>query len=79
MHEGAQIVLQQLKLDLVASCNFSWREAHNKILLRRFIGLVHWTRSDIAHIYQLLGAQGSSFCPTPLGFSAPGLPGFDRY
>ena len=26
-----------------------------------------------------LGAQGSSFYPTPLGFSAPGPPGFDRY
>ena len=29
--------------------------------------------------YQLFGAQGGSCCPTPLGFSAPGPPGFDRY
>ena len=28
-----------LKLDLVACCNFSWRKAHNKILLRRSIAL----------------------------------------
>ena len=28
-----------LKLDLVACCNFSWREAHNKMLLRRSIAL----------------------------------------
>ena len=37
--EGAKIVLHQLKLDLVASSNFSWRLAHNKMLLRRFIAL----------------------------------------
>ena len=36
---GAKIVLHQLKLDLVASSNFSWREAHNKMLLPRFITL----------------------------------------
>ena len=29
--------------------------------------------------YQLFGAQGDSCCLTPLGFSAPGPPGFDRY
>ena len=29
--------------------------------------------------YQLFGAQGGSFFPTPLGFSAPGPPGFYRY
>ena len=28
-----------LKLDLVACCNFSWREAHNKMLLHRSIVL----------------------------------------
>ena len=39
MPEGAKIVLHQLKLDLVASSNFSWRLAHNKMLLRRFIAL----------------------------------------
>ena len=39
MPEGAQIVLHQLKLDLVASCNFSWSEAHNMMLLRCFIAL----------------------------------------
>ena len=39
MPEGAKIVLHQLKLDLVASSNFSWRLAHNKMLLSRFIAL----------------------------------------
>ena len=39
MPEGSQIVLHQLKLDLVVSCNFSWREAHNKMLLHRLIAL----------------------------------------
>ena len=29
--------------------------------------------------YQLSGAQGGSLCPTALGPSAPGLPGYDRY
>ena len=37
--EGAQIVLHQLKLDLVVSYNFSWREAHNKMLLLCLIAL----------------------------------------
>ena len=37
MPEGAQIVLHQLKLDLVAVNNFSWRLAHIKMLLPRFI------------------------------------------
>ena len=36
---GAQAVLQHLKLDLVACCNFSWREAHNKMLMCRLIAL----------------------------------------
>ena len=34
-----QVCLLHLKLDLVACCNFSWREAHNKMLLRRSIAL----------------------------------------
>ena len=29
--------------------------------------------------YQLSGAQGGSLCPTALGSSAPGPPGYDRY
>ena len=29
--------------------------------------------------YQLSRAQGGSLCPTALGPSAPGLPGYDRY
>ena len=29
--------------------------------------------------YQLSGAQGGSLCPTALGPSAPGPPGYDRY
>ena len=29
--------------------------------------------------YQLSGAQGGSHCPTALGSSAPGPPGYDRY
>ena len=29
--------------------------------------------------YQLSGAQGGNFCPTALGPSAPGPPGYDRY
>ena len=29
--------------------------------------------------YQLSGPEGGSCCPMPLGFSAPGPPGFDRY
>ena len=37
--EGAQAMLHHLKLDLVACCNFSWREAHNKILVRHLIAL----------------------------------------
>ena len=39
MPKGSQIVLHQLKLDLVASCNFSWREAHDKMLLHCLIAL----------------------------------------
>ena len=39
MPEGARIVCHQLKLDLVVNCNFSWRESHNKMLLRVFIAL----------------------------------------
>ena len=29
--------------------------------------------------YQLFGIQSRNFCPTSLGFSAPGPPGFDHY
>ena len=39
MPEGAKAVMLHLKLDLVACCNFSWREVHNKMLLRRSIAL----------------------------------------
>ena len=39
MPEGAKAVMLHLKLDLVACCNFSWRETHNKMLLRRSIAL----------------------------------------
>ena len=39
MLEGAKAVMHHLKLDLVACCNFSWTEAHNKMLLRRSIAL----------------------------------------
>ena len=39
MPEGAKAVMHHLRLDLVVCCNFSWREAHNKILLRRSIAL----------------------------------------
>ena len=36
---GAQAALHHLKLDLVACCNFSWREAHNKMLMCSLIAL----------------------------------------
>ena len=39
MPKRAQIVLHQLNLDLVACCNFSWREPHNKMLLCHLIAL----------------------------------------
>ena len=39
MPEGAKAVMLHLKLDLVACCNFSWREVYNKMLLRRSISL----------------------------------------
>ena len=39
MPKGAKAVLHHLKLDLVACCNFSWREANNKMLLLRSIAL----------------------------------------
>ena len=38
MPEGSKAVMHHLKLDLVACCNFSWREAHN-LLLSRSIAL----------------------------------------
>ena len=46
MPEGAKIVLHQLKLDPVASSNFSWRLAHNKMLLRRFIALENFEKDS---------------------------------
>ena len=39
MPEGAKAVLHHLKLDIVSCCNFSWREAHNKMLLRSSVAL----------------------------------------
>ena len=39
MPEEAKAVMLHLKLDLVAHCNFSWREPHNKMLLHRSIAL----------------------------------------
>ena len=39
MPEGAKAVMHHLKLDLHACCNFSWREALNKMLLHRSIAL----------------------------------------
>ena len=39
MPEGAKAVLQHLKLDIVSCCSFSWREAHNKMFLRRSVAL----------------------------------------
>ena len=39
MPEGAKAVMLHLKLDLVACCNLSWRETHNKMLLHRSIAL----------------------------------------
>ena len=37
--EGAKAVMLHLKIDLVACFNFLWREAHNKMFLRRSIAL----------------------------------------
>ena len=45
MPEGAEAVILHLNLDLVACCNFSWREAHNNMLLRRSIALDNLRRT----------------------------------
>ena len=39
MPEGARAVMLLLKLDIISCLNYAWREAHNKMLLRRFIAL----------------------------------------
>ena len=39
MPEGARAVMLLLKLDIISCLNYAWREAHNKILLRRSIAL----------------------------------------
>ena len=63
MPKGANIVLHQLKLDLVASINFSWREAHNKMLLRHFIALDNLKKThslshtSFLHVYYKLSSE----------------------
>ena len=50
-------------------------------------GALTWGFPDFGYLdpyrpqarYQLSGAQGGSLCPTALGPSAPGPPGYDRY
>ena len=39
MPEGARAVMLLLKLDIISCLNYAWREAHNKMLLRRSIVL----------------------------------------
>ena len=39
MPEGATAVMLLLKLDIISCLNYAWREAHNKMLLRRSIAL----------------------------------------
>ena len=39
MPEGARAVMLLLKLDIISCLNYAWREAHNKMLLRRSIAL----------------------------------------
>ena len=39
MPEGARSVMLLLKLDIISCLNYAWREAHNKMLLRRSIAL----------------------------------------
>ena len=43
MPEGAKAALHQLKLDLVAGFNFSWRSVHNYMMMRRSIALDNLT------------------------------------
>ena len=45
MPDGAKAVMLHLKLDLVACCNFAWREAHNKMLWRHSIALDNLRRT----------------------------------
>ena len=37
MPESARAVMLLLKLDIISCLNYAWREAHNKMLLRRSI------------------------------------------
>ena len=39
MPEGARAAMLLLKLDIVSCLHYAWREAHNKMLLRRSIAL----------------------------------------
>ena len=39
MPEGARAVMLLLKLDIISCLNYAWREAHNKMPLRRSIAL----------------------------------------
>ena len=39
MPEGARAIMLLLKLDIISCLNYAWREAHNKMLLRRSIAL----------------------------------------
>ena len=39
MPKGARAVMLLLKLDIISCLIYAWREAHNKMLLRRFIAL----------------------------------------
>ena len=39
MPEGVRAVMLLLKLDIISCLNYTWREAHNKMLLRRSIAL----------------------------------------
>ena len=39
MPKGARAVMLLLKLDIISCLNYTWREAHNKMLLRRSIAL----------------------------------------
>ena len=67
MPEGAKAVMLHLKLDLVACSNFSWRKAHNKMLLRRSIALNNLRKTlppiDEDHRLALLHApfKGTTF------------------
>ena len=55
--------------------------------LYRGVGRPHWGFPDFGHLhpyrpqapYRLFGTQSGNFRLTPLGFSASGPPGYDRY